>query len=42
MDLFILAEGPRSGDTVITALPRPGSNDGTAVIPLPTPRKPGG
>jgi hypothetical protein len=44
MDLFISAEWPRPGDTHVIALPLPlpGSNDGTAVIPRPDERKPGG
>ena len=42
MGLFIEAERPIPGDTRVVAEPLmlPGSNEGTAIIPVPTPRTP--
>jgi hypothetical protein len=44
MDLYILAENPKPEDKEVVALPvpLPGSDDGTAIIPAPQPRKPAG
>ena len=44
MDLYILAERPKPGDTQVVALPvpLPGSHEDTAIISPPQPRKPQG